>query len=85
VRRVTDRIVSWQRRGLAATGVDPATAAAALVSMTSNFCYWWRVLGEAHDEETAAATLTALWARSLGLAADVQPDPTAGQEPPEVT
>jgi AcrR family transcriptional regulator len=67
VRRVTDRIVSWQRRGLAAASVDPATAAAALVSMTSNFCYWWRVLGEAHDEETAAATLTALWAGSLGL------------------
>ena len=67
VRRVTDRIVSWQRRGLAAASVDPATAAAALVSMTSNFCYWWRVLGEENDEETAAATLTGLWARSLGL------------------
>ena len=68
VRRVTARIVSWQRRGLAAAGVDPATAAAALVSMTSNFCYWWRVLGEDHDEESAAATLTALWAGALGLA-----------------
>jgi hypothetical protein len=67
VRRVTSRIVSWQRRGLAAASVDPATAAAALVSMTSNFCYWWRVLGEDHVEETAAATLTALWAGALGL------------------
>ncbi len=69
VDRVAARIRSWQRRGLAATDVDPATAAAALVSMTSNFCYWWHVLGEAHDEETAATTLTSLWARSIGLRA----------------
>jgi AcrR family transcriptional regulator len=67
VQRVASRIRSWRRRGLAAADVDPATAAAALVSMTSNFCYWWHVLGEQHDEETAAATLTALWAGSLGL------------------
>jgi AcrR family transcriptional regulator len=67
VRRVAARIRSWRRRGLAAADVDPATAAAALVSMTSNFCYWWLVVGEQHDEETAARTLTALWAGSLGL------------------
>jgi AcrR family transcriptional regulator len=67
VQRVASRIRSWRRRGLAGADVDPATAAAALVSMTSNFCYWWHVLGEQHDEETAAATLTALWAGSLGL------------------
>jgi AcrR family transcriptional regulator len=67
VQRVASRIRSWRRRGLAAADVDPATAAAALVSMTSNFCYWWHVLGEQHDEETAATTLTALWAGSLGL------------------
>jgi AcrR family transcriptional regulator len=67
VQRVTARITSWQRRGLASLDVDPATAAAALVSMTSNFCYWWHVLGEEHDADTAATTLTAMWARSLGL------------------
>jgi AcrR family transcriptional regulator len=98
VERVAARIRSWRRRGLAAAAVDPATAAAALVSMTSNFCYWWHVLGEQHDEETAAATLTALWAGSLGLSsgsgrlADARRSagqPAAmtgpGQDPPEVT
>ena len=47
--------------------------------MTSNFCYWWRVLGEEHEEDTAAATLTALWARSLGFGAapaDTAPPPS---------
>jgi AcrR family transcriptional regulator len=67
VDRVAARIRSWQRRGLAIAAVDPDITAAALVSMTSNFCYWWLVGGEQHDEEAAAVTLTALWAGSLGL------------------
>jgi AcrR family transcriptional regulator len=69
VDRVAARIRSWQRRGMAAAPVDPATAAAALVSMTSNFCYWWLVGGEDHDPEAAASTLTLLWTGSLGLRA----------------
>jgi AcrR family transcriptional regulator len=67
VDRVAARIRSWQRRGLATAPADPATAAAALVSMTSNFCYWWLVAGEEHEEQAAAGTLTLLWAGSLGL------------------
>ena len=69
VDRVAARISSWQRRGLAAESVEPRTAAAALVSMTSNFCYWWLVVGEQHEEESAERTLTDLWAGSLGLTA----------------
>jgi AcrR family transcriptional regulator len=67
VDRVAARIRSWQRRGLASAALDPATAAAALVSMSSNFCYWWLVGGEQHDAETAAVTLTTLWAGAVGL------------------
>ncbi len=67
VDRVAARIRSWQRRGLADQDLDPGTAAAALVSMMSSFCYWWLVAGEQHDTETAAATLTAMWAGSVGL------------------
>jgi AcrR family transcriptional regulator len=67
VDRVAARIRSWQRRGLAAQDVDAGTTAAALVSMMSNFCYWWLVGGEEHDAETVAVTLTAMWAGSIGL------------------
>jgi AcrR family transcriptional regulator len=67
VDRVAARIRSWQRRGLAAGDLDALTAAAALVSMMSNFCYWWLVGAEEHDPETVAVTLTAMWAASIGL------------------
>jgi AcrR family transcriptional regulator len=67
VERVGARIKRWQKRGIADTTVDPATTAAALVSMTSNFCYWWFVGGDAYDEEQAAATLTDMWIRAVGL------------------
>jgi hypothetical protein len=33
----------------------------------SNFCYCWLVGGEEHDAQTAAVTLTSLWARAVGL------------------
>jgi AcrR family transcriptional regulator len=67
VDRVAARVRSWQRRGLAAEDLDAGTTAAALVSMMSNFCYWWLVAGEEHDAQTAAVTLTSLWTRAVGL------------------
>jgi AcrR family transcriptional regulator len=78
VDRVAARIRSWQRRGLATAPVDPATAAAALVSMTSNFCYWWLVGGEGHDPEAAASTLRLLWTGSLGLREPAPGQPESG-------
>jgi hypothetical protein len=35
--------------------------------MLSNFAYWWLAGGDDYDDETAARTLTQLWARALGL------------------
>ena len=67
VRRVTASIERWQSRALMDPTVDARTTAAQLVSMTSNFCYWWFVGGEEHDEERAATVLTHTWVRTLNL------------------
>jgi AcrR family transcriptional regulator len=68
VERVTASIERWQRRGLADPALESAaTTAALLVSMTGNFCYWWLVGGEKHDDEKAAAELTKMWVRVTGL------------------
>jgi AcrR family transcriptional regulator len=67
VERVAGFIERWQRRGLADPEMDAATTAAALVSMTSNFCYWWFVGGENHDQDQATLTLTETWVRAIGL------------------
>lgn len=76
VERVAGTIRRWQDRGLADPGLDPITTAGALVSMMSNFCYWWLVgRDDTYDEEQAAVTLTQLWVRSLGLRADPPPGP----------
>jgi len=48
------------------TGVRAALDRA-LCSMLSNFAYWWLVGGDNYDAETAAATLTTIWARAVGL------------------
>ncbi|MDY7104914.1 MAG: TetR/AcrR family transcriptional regulator [Actinomycetota bacterium] len=75
VGRVTATITRWQERGLADADLDAATAAGALVSMVSNFCYWWLVgRDDAYDPEQAAVTLTELWVRALDLRVD--PDRT---------
>lgn len=67
VERVRVTICRWQSRGLADPSVDAANAAALLVAMTSNFCYWWFVGGETHDDEEAARELTNAWVRVTGL------------------
>lgn len=69
VGRVAETIRRWQAQGMADASVDCEIAAAALVSMLSNFCYWWFVAGADYDEARATATLTDLWIRSIGLQA----------------
>jgi AcrR family transcriptional regulator len=67
VDRIAGGIRRLQRRGLADADLDARTAAAALVSMLSNFAYHWLAMGEAFDEELAKRTLTRLWAGAIGL------------------
>jgi AcrR family transcriptional regulator len=67
VARVASTIKRWQERGLADTSIDSATAAGALVSMNSNFAYWWIVGGDTYDESAASAILTTLWINALKL------------------
>jgi AcrR family transcriptional regulator len=67
VDRVAKTIRRWQERGLADADIDPDTTAGALVSMLSNFAYWWLAGGDRYDDETAASTLTDIWVRAVGL------------------
>jgi AcrR family transcriptional regulator len=67
VERVAATIRRWQARGVADPGVDPPTTAGALVSMTSNFCYWWFVGDDPYDTDAACATLNQVWVRAVDL------------------
>jgi AcrR family transcriptional regulator len=67
VDRVARTIQRWQARGLADPDVDPRTTAGALVSMLSNFAYWWLAGGDTYDADAAAKTLTDVCARAVGL------------------
>jgi hypothetical protein len=77
VERVAKTIRRWQDHGLADPDIDPRTTAGALVSMLSNFAYWWLVGGDSYDPETAAATLTAIWARAVSLRERPEQPPAA--------
>jgi AcrR family transcriptional regulator len=68
IRRIAAAIRRWQSRGVADPAIEPDATAAALVSMTSNFCYWWVDGPEQHDsDEPALTVLTDIWIRALGL------------------
>jgi AcrR family transcriptional regulator len=67
VDRIAGGIRRLQRRGMADPDLDPRTAAAALVSMLSNFAYHWLAMEEPFEEELAKRTLTRLWAGAIGL------------------
>lgn len=72
VQRVQRSIERMQAEHLVRGDVDAHVAAAALVSMVSNFCYFWIVLGEHdYDDEHAIDMLSRLWASALQL--DDQP------------
>ena len=67
VERVAKTIQRWQDRGLADRGIDPRTTAGAMVSMLSNFAYWWLAGGDTYDAAAAERTLTDIWARAVGM------------------
>jgi AcrR family transcriptional regulator len=67
VDRITAFIERSQRRGQADPTIDPATTAALLASMSSNFCYWWFVGGEPHEIGAASKALTQTWVNVIGL------------------
>ncbi|PRZ42861.1 TetR family transcriptional regulator [Antricoccus suffuscus] len=67
IERTSERITRWQRRGVADPAIDPTTTAAALVSMTGNFCYWWFVGREDYDRNQAESTITDIWVRAVDL------------------
>ncbi|NMH99078.1 TetR/AcrR family transcriptional regulator [Pseudonocardia acidicola] len=69
VDRIARSIRRLQAAGLVDRSLDPRTAAAALASMVSNFCFHWLAMGEPFDDELGTTTLTRLWVRSLGLPA----------------
>jgi hypothetical protein len=85
IQRIAAAIRRWQSRGVADPSIEPDGVATALVSMTTNFCYWWIEGPEQHDDEAALAVLTDIWIRALGLRrrpkpswirqADQPPDP----------
>ncbi|MDA8043968.1 MAG: TetR/AcrR family transcriptional regulator [Actinomycetota bacterium] len=68
ISRVSDSIARWQERGLVKKDIDADLVAPLLVSMTSNFCYWWFVGSETYEWDRAAETITDTWVRVLGLA-----------------
>jgi AcrR family transcriptional regulator len=67
VDRVAGLIERWQHQDPTKTDLDPSTLAGALVSMLSNFSYWWLAGGDSYDPETAARTLVEIWSRAVGL------------------
>ena len=67
IKRVAATIERWQARGVADVTIDPVTTAAALMTMTSNFCYWWFVGPETFDEDQALQTINDIWVRAVGL------------------
>jgi AcrR family transcriptional regulator len=69
VGRVRHSIESLQADGLVDAGLDAGYSAHALVAMVNGLVHYWLVLGADFDEERLVATMTGLWARSLGLPA----------------
>jgi AcrR family transcriptional regulator len=67
VSRVRHSIERLQADGLVAADLDAEYSAHALVAMVNGLVHYWLVLDGDFDEERAVATMTGLWARSLGL------------------
>ncbi|MPZ00481.1 MAG: TetR family transcriptional regulator [Actinophytocola sp.] len=71
VERVRLNIEQMQKEGTVRGDLDAFCASSALVSMVSNFVYFWLVMGEGdYDDEAAVHTLTQLWASALGMKID---------------
>jgi AcrR family transcriptional regulator len=67
VGRVRHSIEELQAEGLVAADLDAGYSAHALVAMVNGLVHYWLVLGADFDEDRLVATMTELWARSLGL------------------
>ena len=67
VERVAATLRHMQDHGIARADLDAHVAAAALCAMVEGFARHWFGRGETHDEVTAVATLTQLWAGALDL------------------
>ena len=67
VDRVAGLIERWQSLDPAKSHLDPKTSAGALVSMLSNFSYWWFAGGDSYDANLATRTLVDIWSRVVGL------------------
>ncbi|MGV9611661.1 TetR/AcrR family transcriptional regulator [Nocardia xishanensis] len=65
--RATQMIIRLQESRFAAVDVDAAYAATALCSMVREFCAQWAKTDAEIDIDTAAATLSTLWVRGIGL------------------
>lgn len=71
VERVCVNIEQLQADGVVPADLDAFCAASALVSMVSNFTYFWLAMEQGdYDEDVAVDTLTRLWASALGLRPD---------------
>jgi AcrR family transcriptional regulator len=69
VGRVAHSIAQLQAEGHVPTDLDAEYSAHALVAMVNGLVHYWLVLGADFDEDRLVATMTGLWARSLGLPA----------------
>ncbi len=68
VERVAGQIRRWQSQGFADPSVDPSLTAAALVSMTADFCFWFFApKDKTQDIDAAAAAISDIWVRAVGL------------------
>jgi AcrR family transcriptional regulator len=67
VGRVAHSIAQLQADGHVAPDVDAEYSAHGLVAMVNGLVHYWLVLGADFDEDRLVATMTGLWARSLGL------------------
>ncbi|TFV63829.1 TetR/AcrR family transcriptional regulator [Geodermatophilus sp. DF01-2] len=67
VGRVRHSIEQLQRDGLVAADLDAEYSAHALVAMVNGLVHYWLVLDGGFEEERLVATMTRLWAQSLGL------------------
>lgn len=67
VTRVASQIRRLQGEGAAVADLPPDTTAAALCAMVEGYARYWYESGRWQGAAAAAATLTRLWVRALGL------------------
>ncbi|MGW4720524.1 TetR/AcrR family transcriptional regulator [Nocardia sp. NPDC004260] len=65
--RAEKMILRLQDNRLAALDIDPHYAATALCGMVREFCYQWAKADIDIDADAAAATLSTLWVRGIGV------------------